>query len=420
MESNQTFINRLRRLFSQSSPAQSEEVREVRPFFIIVIAVMAFLYGVAMYGSPSLRAPARLIPFTGLMLVHAALHWFSPRLTATLRWGIYYLAVQGALAFALILMTNQPSMIMGLYTALIGEAAGILREWRTLVAAIVAYLVLATISFVSMTGTGGSYLFVLGAVVMSLFAVLYVSMYNRQTEARARAQALLRELETAHKELAEYAARVEDLTLTAERQRMARELHDTLAQGLAGLILQLEAANSHLASGRPERAKEILVQAMARARTTLANARRAIGDLRQGVAILEDLSEAVRQEFNHFADATGISCALDLDSLPPLPDAIREHALRVVSEGLTNVARHAQASHVWIRLTSGNGCLEVEVRDDGVGFDPAAVAAQSGHYGLLGVRERARLAGGTLVVESAPRKGTTLRLSVPLNASWNE
>ena len=128
-----------------------------------------------------------------------------------------------------------------------------------------------------------------------------------------------------------------------------------------------------------------------------------------------DGAEAVRQEADHFATATGIPCTLDLATLPPLPDDIREHALRVVSEGLTNVARHAQASQVWIRLASGDDDLEVEVRDDGVGFDPAAAAAQSGHYGLLGVRERARLAGGTLVVESAPGKGTILRISVPLN-----
>ena len=193
-----------------------------------------------------------------------------------------------------------------------------------------------------------------------------MSLYTRQAEARARAQALLSELETAHRELAEYAARVEDLTLAAERQRMARELHDTLAQGLAGLILQLEAANSHLANGRAERAQEILVQAMARARNTLADARRAIGDLRQEAAVPGDLSEAVREEAGRFSAATGIPCTLDLASLPSLPDDIREHALRVVSEGLTNVARHAQASQVWIRLASSGDCLEVEVRDDGV------------------------------------------------------
>jgi len=415
MEFNQTFMGRVRQLLSQSSPDQSEDVREVRPFFIIVMAVLAFLYGVAVYGSPDLRAPARLIPFTVLMLAHAVLHWFSPRLAFPLRRGLVYLAVQGALAFALTLLANNATLILGLYMGLIGEAIGILRNARLSTIAVIFYLGLAAINFVLISGWRELPFWALATALVVFFVIAYVSLYNRQVEARARAQTLLSELETAHRELAEYAARVEDLTLAAERQRMARELHDTLAQGLAGLILQLEAANSHLASGRAERAKEILVQAMARARNTLADARRAIGDLRQGVAIPEDFAEAVRQEAVRFSTATGIPCTLDLGSLPPLPDDIREHALRVVSEGLTNVARHAQASQVWIRLASGGDCLEVEVRDDGVGFDPAVAATQSGHYGLLGMRERARLAGGTLVVESAPGKGATLQLNVPLN-----
>jgi len=415
MEPHQSFLGRVQRLLSQSSPDQSEDVREVRPFFIIVMAVLAFLYGVAVYGSPDLRAPARLIPFTLLMLAHAILHWFSPRLAFPVRRGLVYLAVQGALAFALTLLANNATLILGLYAGLIGEAIGILRNARLSAIAVIVYLGLATINFVSISGWQGLLLQALATALMVFFVVAYVSLYNRQVEARDRAQALLSELETAHKELAEYAARIEDLTLAAERQRMARELHDTLSQGLAGLILQLEAANSHLTSGRTERAQAILQQAMARARDTLADARRAIGDLRQGVAIPEDFAEAVREEADRFSTATGIPCTLDLGSLPSLPDDIREHALRVVSEGLTNVARHAQASQVWIRLASGGGCLEVEVRDDGVGFDPAAAATQSGHYGLLGIRERARLAGGTLIVESAPGKGAILRLSVPLN-----
>jgi NarL family two-component system sensor histidine kinase YdfH len=415
MESHQSFLGRVRWLLSQSSPDQSEDVREVRPFFLIVMAVLVFLYGVAVYGSLDLRAPARLIPFTLLMLVHAILHWFSPRLAFPLRRGLVYLSVQGALAFALTVLANNATLILGLYVGLIGEAIGILRNARLSAIAVIVYLGLATINFVSISGGQGLLLWALATALMVFFVIAYVSLYSRQTEARARAQALLSELETAHRELAEYAARVEDLTLAAERQRMARELHDTLSQGLAGLILQLEAANSHLTSGRTERAQAILQQAMARARDTLADARRAIGDLRQGSAVPTDFSEAVRAEVDHFAAATGIPCTLDLGSLPSLPDDIREHVLRVVSEGLTNVARHAQASQVWIRVACGSDCLEVEVRDDGVGFDPTIAAAQSGHYGLLGMRERARLAGGTLVVESAPGKGTILRLSVPLD-----
>ena len=402
-------------VLSSPSAAQREEERETRPFFIVVTVVLAFLYGRAVYVWPELRQPAHLIPFTALMLIHAALHWLSPRL-ASGRAGMLYLAVQGALAFVLTMLARDVSTVLGLYGALIGQAVGILRRTRLIAVGIVAYLGLAAINIILLGGWADLSTWALLAAVMTLFIVTYVVLFTRQTEARARAQALFGELETAHRELAEYATRVEDLTLATERQRMARELHDTLAQGLAGLILQLEAADSHLASGRPERAHAILQQAMARARTTLADARHAIDNLRQSAAVPKDFAEAVQAEVNRFASATGIPCELEIASIPASPDTLREHALRIVAEGLTNIARHAQASHAWVRIACADDQLEIEMRDDGRGFDPTAAASESGHYGLLGMRERARLAGGTLAVESTSGKGTTVWLSVPIKA----
>jgi NarL family two-component system sensor histidine kinase YdfH len=243
---------------------------------------------------------------------------------------------------------------------------------------------------------------------MTLFVVVYVVLYGRQAQARAHAQQLLAELESAHLQLAEYAARVEELTLTSERQRMARELHDTLAQGLAGLILQLEAANAHLANGHTERAQSITQQAVSRARATLADARRAIDDLRAGQTAPRALDQALRDQAAHFSDATGIPCALDMSLPPDLPDVASEYAVRAVTEGLTNIARHSQARHARVRVAADEKDLIVEVSDDGRGFDPAAIP--TGHYGLLGLRERARLAGGNLEINSTRGSGTTLRL----------
>ena len=208
------------------------------------------------------------------------------------------------------------------------------------------------------------------------------------------------DLEAAHRELADYAARVEDLTLAAERQRMARELHDTLAQGVAGLVLQLEAADSHLAAGRAERAQGIVQQAMGRARDTLADARRAIEDLR-AVPPAVDLEDALRHEVTRFTDATGIPCALDFALTVPLPEATAEHLLRIVAEGLTNIARHAQAAHAWVTIAESDGDVTIEVGDDGVGFDPTAAfdhrgttacwgCANAAHGKNAGRREYAR------------------------------
>jgi signal transduction histidine kinase len=101
---------------------------------------------------------------------------------------------------------------------------------------------------------------------------------------------------------------------------------------------------------------------------------------------------------------------------------VRDTALRVVSEALTNIARHAQAQHTIVSLrsipypqsggTGGRQSLDIEVRDDGVGFKPAQIGA--GHYGLIGLRERARLIGGTLNIESTPGQGTALKVSLPI------
>jgi NarL family two-component system sensor histidine kinase YdfH len=250
--------------------------------------------------------------------------------------------------------------------------------------------------------------------VLPLLCVLgYVTLYQRQLAARERTQALLHELEVAHAELAAYADRVEDLTLLTERQRMARELHDTLAQGLAGTILQLDAARLRLAGGETERAGEIIDQARDRACTALAAARQAIDELRAAPAGAFDVQARVETEIRRFSTTTGTAVEADIADLATLPADLAEQAMRVITEGPTSVVRHTQAHRVWIRVTSRESELESIVRDNGVGFDVTAVAGLPGHYGLLGLRERARLAGGELEVRSGPGQGTTLRLTLP-------
>jgi two-component system, NarL family, sensor histidine kinase YdfH len=251
----------------------------------------------------------------------------------------------------------------------------------------------------------------LTAIPMIFFIGMYVTLYLRQAEAREKAQALAAELEAANQQLTEYAARVEDLTIANERQRMARELHDTLSQGLAGLILQLEAVDAHLGNNRPEKAHAIISNTMVQARATLADARRAIDDLRQTSG--DDLETALCLEISRFTEATGIPCIYHADQAPRLPDPVKETVVRAVAEGLTNVARHARATEASINLVATSTALKVEIKDNGAGFDPANVP--SGHYGLIGIRERVRLTGGQLSVESAPQKGTILQIEIPLS-----
>jgi two-component system, NarL family, sensor histidine kinase YdfH len=123
--------------------------------------------------------------------------------------------------------------------------------------------------------------------------------------------------------------------------------------------------------------------------------------------------EALLEEIEHFHAATGIVCECDLAALSGLAETDSGEVLLIVREGLTNIAHHAQAHHAWVRTREDQSGLEIEVGDDGVGFDLASLEDQSGHYGLLGLRERARLLGGEVGIHSMPGEGTTLSFSLP-------
>jgi len=400
----------LRRLpISRGKKDRSETFMEW-PFFLILTFAFAFVYIQSIFSNAALREPARLILFTVLMNVHIALHWLSARLMKWSRVAVY-VVVQCALAFVVVYLAANIAPLLALYMGLIGETIGLLREKpRWMIAAVVALLGLSFLNYILLVGRADWYWWLLAMLPMTFFVAVYVTLYSRQAEARRRALLLLKELEVANRQLSEYAAQVEDLTLTTERQRMARELHDTLSQGLAGLILQLEAVDAHLAGDRTERGRSILRQSMEKARGTLAEARQAIDNLRQPAE--RDLAEAVRQEAERFTNATGIPCEPEIDIPIDIPDLVSETSVRAISEGLTNVARHAKAKNVTLRLTGIEKGLEIEICDDGVGFDPQAV--QAGHYGLLGMRERVRLAGGRLEVRSESGKGTCITLRFPL------
>jgi two-component system, NarL family, sensor histidine kinase YdfH len=391
-------------------------VREDFWIYTIVLFVLGSVYGWALYTLPDLHTPTRLVVFTGLMALHASLHILGPRPEPRRRWLPPYFIVQGALAFIIIRMTagSQSPFALYLYLALAAQAIGLLIT-KPLLAflPVAAYLILGVVNFVWGWGWSALPAFLWAAVPQTIVIIAFVMMFIWQANARRHAQQLFLELEIAHHQLADYAVQVKDLTLVAERQRMARELHDTLAQGLAGLILQLEAIDMQLARGRLERVKAIVEQAMERARSSLAGARRSIDDLRAAESPVTDLAEAIRLEAKRFTRDSGIPCTLQLESPAYIPTVVHENAVRIVAEGLTNVARHAHAAHVRIEM-GGEDALEITLADDGVGFDTETISGRDGHYGLVGLRERAHLLNGTVNVISVPGQGTILSIHVPI------
>ncbi len=217
-------------------------------------------------------------------------------------------------------------------------------------------------------------------------------------------------LTTANEQLADYAVKVDQLATSRERNRLARELHDTLSHTLSSLSVQLEAADS-VWTESPNQARELLVKSIANARSGLAETRRALQDLR--ASPLEDLGLglALRNIAESTSKRAGVKLHLDIPKqVEGLSDA-QEHCIyRTAQEALENVAKHASAQeiHVGLNPTDDNQ-WQLTVQDDGLGFD-AAVREEEGHYGLRGMEERVEMAEGELYVESQVGQGTTIKL----------
>jgi len=390
----------------KESPFKIEQ--DYRIFFAFMTLVLIGVYFMTLAQNPSLRHSWLVVLFTLLMIVHITLHWLVVRIIQVPARKALYIIGQGLLAFIITQLSQNTGMVFALYMALIGETIGFLGISRWGALSTLYYLLLSLINFVLFTNMGNAVYWLLTIIPIVIFISMYVTLYVRQADARERAEALAAELEIANQQLTEYAARVEDLTIAAERQRMARELHDTLSQGLAGLILQLEAADAHLTNNRHAKAQSIVENAMGQARTTLADARRAIDDLRQ--SSVDDLDSMLRLEISRFTNATGIPCGYHADQTQPIPDPVKETLVRAVAEALTNVANHAQAHNVAVDVRMKDKSLLVTIQDDGRGFDASAIP--SGHYGILGIKERVRLANGSFEIHN--NNGTTLKIEIPL------
>ncbi|GAB4116290.1 MAG: two-component system sensor histidine kinase YdfH [Roseiflexaceae bacterium] len=384
------------------------------PFYGFISILLGVLAGSAVWSIWQAGMPEMALLIAGLFLIHMLSYWLNLRYQEQPFWQRCYLPLQSTMMVVLALLVaryaagSHLSLIGSMAICLIGEALGMWGNTRQALLIGLWYTALALFLLFVATPWEGFVIALANLAINGGFIVLLMVIFNQQLAERQRALDLAESLESANAKLAASAAKIEVLTLQNERQRMARELHDTLAQGLIGLTLQLEAAKAHLEANRTERARGIIEQALGRARHTLAESRAVIDDLRTTAL---SLNEAIREQAERFRQATGIDCCLMLSDDLPLTGAQIGQIIPVVGEALANIARHAQAQHVQISSQIDHA-LHLTIRDDGQGFDPAQPIA-AGHYGLIGMRERTRILGGSVQIESSPQ-GTLIRLSIPL------
>lgn len=401
-----------------------EVVFDALPYLLLAISVVLTVVARGGSGASLLvdLAPAGLAAAWMLWMVTLHPTWVArPRLMAV------YFAVLVALMAALVV--RAPWFGFFTWTGYLIAFRVLRNRWRFVGFAAVA-VVTATSQYGGLPSPNSAA--VIGYVVIVLINVLLVGVITwftaisfEQNERRKQALTELaeanRRLETMLEENAglhvQLLTQAREAGILDERQRLAREIHDTLAQDLTGIITQLEAAEQ--ASNHPDAWRAHIDQARSLARDGLSEARRSVQALRPERLEGSHLPDAIADMGARWSESASVPLRVETTGQPmPLLAELEVALFRVAQEALTNVAKHAGASKVGLTLSYMDDMVLLDVRDDGIGFTagpaPASVRSSSGHgFGLKAMDQRVRRVGGQLEIESAPGAGTAISASVP-------
>ncbi|GAA2017489.1 sensor histidine kinase [Catenulispora yoronensis] len=362
--------------------------------FALLIGVLLVLSG---------HKPWLLLPLAGLSASWIFLEypWLVDRARA-FNVVFYHLAISSVLSFAVVWadpdLTFLASVVLSQFSPLTGYR---LRG----VAVLTGGAVVLTLPIALRSGFDGGSLvgWALTAGSALLFNLFIGGFFVEMLNDHDRRGTLIRELEATRAEL----ERVNhEAGVREERERLAREIHDTLAQGFTSLLMLVQAAEATLDTD-PATTRQRLELAARTARENLAEARALIGgDPTAGLP----LDAALQRAAARIGEELGIATSVAIDGRPqPLSANVQVVTLRVAQEALANVRKHAQAGSAAVRLAYGSDGLAVSVEDDGVGMEVAAVTG----FGLRSMRERVGQVGGTVTITSAPGAGTRVEAEVP-------
>jgi len=263
----------------------------------------------------------------------------------------------------------------------------------------------------------------LGVTLILAFTTTLLAEVQRHRERELKT--VNQQLHQANRKLTEQTALVEEVAASRERTRLARELHDTLAHSLSGTAVQLQAVGT-LLSVDPHAAGQELKSAQAQIKQGLVESRRAIGALRASPLTELGLAEALRVRVMDMGERLGLVTTTNINIHPAIDHArhsplLTQTLYRIADEALLNIEKHAYAQHVHCTLCQSDEWVTLSVVDDGRGFDGIKEEndSESGHYGILGMKERATMVGGELQIEHDIDQGTQVCLQVPLKNNCN-
>ena len=375
-------------------------LRNPRLLNVAVYGIVILLAGVSAFTSLTLWAKAAIL---ALCLAFCGVHAFGfSRANTSGRLSMYFIA-QGIIILSLLRLSASSDIFVLLFYILALEAATVLIA-RYALTWIAGFYLFASLNMLWNQVTGGIYVVFFYAAGFLLTAVFGTAL--RQTEiARRKNEDLLEELKTTQHQL-------QDLAVTKERNRMAREMHDSLGHRLTVSIVQLEGAQ-RLIPTDPERAARMVGTMRDEMKEALAELRRTVSALRAPIPVDQSLDSVLSTLSQSFQQSTGIPTHITVSpGFPELPEAYRLAFYRMAQEGLTNIQRHAMAQNAWMHLMADDQNIALLIEDDGKGIaDPNENRAGSG---LIGLRERAMQLNGEMQLVGRQGGGTQLIVTVPL------
>lgn len=378
---------------------------------MLALVTYAALAAVALMGASNAPDPTVRWLTLGLCALFGLVTLKVPAPGTHRAWIHGYLAVQTALTTSLMAIHPDWSVFALLFFILSGQSALILapRQGLAWLGGFVGIcLVFGLLRWGWPGGMVSGLLYGGGFAFFAVFARALI----RADIAKRDSQELLSRLQEAHDRLQKYALRAEEMAVIEERNRLAREMHDTVGHRLTVAAVQLEAAQ-RICNQDPERAAGLVDTVRGQVREALAELRSSVATLRLPVEADLELCSSLRRLASGFEEATGLTVHRLLpETMPELPPTHRLALYRAAQEALTNVGKHAAAGQVWIVLSAGEAEVTLLVADDGRGI---VHSGDSVGFGLRGLRERASQLGGQVCLEPRPLGGSQLSMRLPLS-----
>lgn len=394
----------------------SKAIKSVRIPMLIVMLVFSFaavfvnqvvtdndFLGPALPGKPYFSSAIQATLMGICIIYQLTMIWLSPRIVAVAPKTLIF----GQLIPTLIInfLVNGIFIVnmIGLFTILLIESIVIFSRPRKILISIICIYSALIVSYALLSSTIRGLLVLQSLIFMGIAAWYFYRIYQKAVEERNRAEDLVDELKVAY-------SQIEEVTVKAERQRIARNLHDTLTQELAGISLQLSAAVKNLDKGNLTAVREILTETSAASRSSLKESRELLSEL--CTIQYDNLSDRLAMLFDAFQKEHQLKIQNSLKDVTEYSQEQMTEIVRIVVEALNNVEKHTDAKEVIIRSDIKDAMFVLQIIDFGAGFSLEKPNLK-GHYGMQGMQERAISLGGTLDVTSVVNEGTTVTLKIP-------